>query len=150
MAISEETKQRGILLLAAGKKNKDIAEQLGISMKTVERWRKDPHISEMIKNASREACEAGISKFASLFNSAAEKIEQIMNDPKAPQRLQLEAAKMIINYALESRRSQLEELKAIEILVSAGYLSPETVNEISEGLNSMQQRVKSAIAKGKN
>jgi len=136
------------LLLAAGKKNKDIAEQLGISMKTVERWRKDPHISEMIKNASREACEAGISKFASLFNSAAEKIEQIMNDPKAPQRLQLEAAKMIINYALECRRHQVEEIKAIEVLASAGYLSSEVLDVAGKSMDEMSGKIMLAIKNG--
>ncbi len=148
VAIDPETKQKGLLMLASGKAVKDIAAELKISTKTVTRWKSDPQFQGYVKKATLEACDTGIAKFASLFNTAAAKIEQIMNDPKAPQRLQLEAAKMIINYALECRRQQVEELKAIEILVASGYLSSEILDVAGKSIDEMSGKIMLAIKNG--
>ncbi|MFY7886874.1 MAG: helix-turn-helix domain-containing protein [Dolichospermum sp.] len=143
-----DKRQKALILMASGKSPKSVAEEVGVSERTIHRWKNDPQFQGFVKKATLEACDAGIAKFASLFNTAAEKIEQIMTDPSSPPRLQLEAAKLVISYALQSKQNQIEELKAIEVLVSAGYFPSEALSTINESMDEMSGKIMLALKNG--
>ena len=130
--LTTEQRSQAYMMLAYGENINVIAKELNIATRTVSRLKASPDFKMLCQQATLDACSRGVSKCASMVEDAVDKIHSIMNNPDADQKLQLDAAKTLFNYALQSRNHYVEEIKALETLLVNRCVHPNTAQKIEE------------------
>ena len=102
-------------LFAQGMSNREVAAEVGVSLRTVEGWKGQAEFSAAISQAQEEVYRQAIENCSGYAQRAVEKIFEIMNDPDVPAKTQLSAAKEILGYAEKYQGLKFEQrLSAIE------------------------------------
>jgi hypothetical protein len=119
--------------IAKGLATRQIAKVVGVSSRTVERWRKLPEfvaaITRIQGNASRQV-EAELvsditcvtSRLENLASKSLDCLEQIIDNPEARNSDRIQAAKLLLNEWQRAQPPVMHELAAIETLVNSGFL----------------------------
>lgn len=102
--------QRIMILAESGMKHRDIATKVGLSESRISRIIHDDRFTER-REDYKEKAEAEIyEKFAAVTGDAADKIISIMSKGNSKLRIQLDAAKDILNYAGHKPKEQIEHV----------------------------------------
>ena len=119
--------------IAKGLATRQIAKVVGVSCRTIERWRKLPEfvaaITRIQGNASRQV-EAELvsditcvtSRLENLASKSLDCLEQIIDNPEARNSDRIQAAKLVLSEWQRTQTPTMHELAAIETLVNSGFL----------------------------
>lgn len=108
---------RALSQIAAGYSNSETAKTQGISIKTIEQWRKLPKFKQLLREALSECFDAAVAELVIHSQRAARELNFIIQDPNTPSRVRVSAITAMLTFAskakeahLESRLEQLEKL----------------------------------------
>jgi hypothetical protein len=136
--------------IAKGLAPSQIAKVLGVSTRTVERWRKLPEFvaalnqiqSEVSRQVKVEVVE-GVTSITSRLENLASKsldcLEQIIDNPETRSGDRIQAAKLLLGEWQRSQAPTMHELAAVETLVKSGFLSHEHLERLKEAVATLTQ-----------
>ena len=102
--------QKILILAEEGVMHKDIAKKVGLSTSRVSQIVHDERFIKRREDYKEKAEQEIYEKFAAVTGDAADKIIHIMNKGNAKLRIQLDAAKDILNYAGHKPKEQVEHV----------------------------------------
>ena len=115
MTISDlDAKSQAALLLARGMGSNHVGEEIGVSGRTVRRWREDPAFEELVQAAARELLGEAVAALGAAARDAIETLHAALRDENAAIRVRaasvlLSALPAVSEYAaLEQRIAALE------------------------------------------
>jgi transposase-like protein len=103
MSDLNERQQLAVALLSTGTRNKDVAEQLGISVITLSVWVNQPAFKYALALKRREAIDAVEARLLSIADRALNTLVEILDDPTAPAPARVSAARVILGRVLDAR-----------------------------------------------
>jgi hypothetical protein len=132
--------------IAKGLAPSQIAKVVGVSTRTLERWRKLPEfvdalsqiqgeVSRQVKVELVENVTSITSRLENLASKSLDCLEQIIDNPETRNSDRIQAAKLVLTEWQRTQTPALHELAAVETLVKSGCLS-----------YSQLQRLKKAVA----
>lgn len=87
-----EKKQQAILLMAEGKMCQEVAEEIGVTPKTISQWRSDPEFRTSLNKHLHDIQTTHSKKLCNLQGLALKTIEDCLSDPELPAKTRLAAA----------------------------------------------------------
>ena len=95
---------------------REAATQAGVADSTLRRWMQLPAFRRAFREAKSDLVEVSTRRLLRFMNTAAAKLEKIMNDPQAPLAVQLSAAVKILERGSDANweqniQSRIEELE---------------------------------------
>jgi hypothetical protein len=119
--------------IAKGLATRQIAKVVGVSSRTVERWRKLPEfvaalaqiqgeVSRQVKVELVENVTSINSRLENLASKSLDCLEQIIDNPETRNSDRIQAAKLVLSEWQRTQTPTMHELAAIETLVNSGYL----------------------------
>ena len=102
--------QKILILAEEGVMHKDIAKKVGLSTSRVSQIVHDERFIKRREDYKEKAEQEIYEKFAAVTGDAADKIIHIMNKGNAKLRIQLDAAKDVLNYAGHKPKEQVEHV----------------------------------------
>lgn len=115
MTISDlDAKTQAVLLLARGMSTDKVGEEIGMSGRTVRRWREDPEFEARVQDAARELLGEAVAALGAAARDAVETLHAALRDENAAVRVRaasvlLSALPAVSEYAaLEHRLAALE------------------------------------------
>ena len=142
--------------IAKGLATRQIAKVVGVSCRTIERWRKLPEfvaaITRIQGNASRQV-EAELvsditcvtSRLENLASKSLDCLEQIIDNPEARNSDRIQASKIILSEWQRSQPPALHELAALESLIKAGYLSRAHLEKMREAVDLLTNQCRTIL-----
>jgi DNA-directed RNA polymerase specialized sigma24 family protein len=136
--------------IAKGLATRQIAKVVGVSSRTVERWRKLPEfvaaITRIQGNASRQV-EAELvsditcvtSRLENLASKSLDCLEQIIDNPETRNSDRIQASKIILSEWQRSQTPATDELRAVKVLVESGFLSYEQLQRLKAAVDTLTQ-----------
>jgi hypothetical protein len=104
-----DRQQRAIDLIVAGFPESHVAQVLGVSRRTLYRWRTDdPGYAAHLDRRRNECLQAASDRFRALLDTALDLVERHIKDPYAPTALR--AARTLLNIAHINRATDLRTL----------------------------------------
>ena len=79
--------------------NKEIADSLGVSVRTVQNYKNDTEIKKAISKARYEAVNSAIQKMEMSLYDAIEILVSIMNDKTASNQIRLNAVNLLLSFS---------------------------------------------------
>jgi hypothetical protein len=131
--------------IAKGLATRQIAKVVGVSSRTVERWRKLPEfvaaITRIQGNASRQV-EAELvsditcvtSRLENLASKSLDCLEQILDNPESRNADRVQAAKLLLNEWQRAQPPVMHEIVALQALIGSGFFSHEHLLRLKEAL----------------
>ncbi len=114
------TQNQALCLLAAGYDKHEVASISGVTIRTLDRWRKNPYFDKLLKQAIRKTYDAAIAELVSGSREAARTLKSIISDPNVPSRVKVTGIQVLLNNAARVKDDLLEErLEAVEALLDA-------------------------------
>lgn len=114
---------KAILMLASGENREAIMEATGISVKTLERWKRDPEFQKFYEIALKQCFDSGMAKLVQGVDKAIDRILQIIDDPDVASRTKLAASMFLIGHATKLIDTNLQSrLEDIEESLDNGYI----------------------------
>ncbi|MBW4450644.1 MAG: hypothetical protein KME38_28400 [Spirirestis rafaelensis WJT71-NPBG6] len=114
------TQNQALCLLAAGYDKHEVANISGITIRTLDRWRKNPKFDKLLKQAIRKTYDACIAELVSGSRDAARTLKSIISDSDVPSRVKVTAIQVLLTNASKVKDDLLEErLEAVEALLDA-------------------------------
>ena len=114
------TQNQALCLLAAGYDKHEVASVSGITIRTLDRWRKNPEFDKLLKQAIRKTYDAAIAELVSGSREAARTLKSIISDPNVPSRVKVTGIQVLLNNAARVKDDLLEErLEAVEAILDA-------------------------------
>ena len=108
---------RVLTQIAAGYSNNEVAKKHGVTVKTIENWRKLPKFKQLLREALSECFDAAVAELVQHSQRAARELNFIIQDPDTPSRVRVSAITAMLTFAskakdahLESRLEELEKL----------------------------------------
>lgn len=125
-------------LLAKGHTCRHVAQELGVTERTIHTYRKKPAVMTAILRCQEDLMSQGGSQGVSTVPQAVETLTKIMNDPEARDSDRIAASKALLNGAdAYAQRKILErQLRDMEALLrdfTGGDLPPEPGDDILAG-----------------
>ena len=112
---------RGLAMLVAGRSIKQISDELGISERTIQRWKNRPDFKELLYEGVAKAYESAIAEIVSQALNACRKLNEIIDDPTTPPKTRLTAIQIALEYGGRGREYFLGgKLEKIEKLLTGG------------------------------
>lgn len=115
MTISDlDQKTRAVLLLARGVSTDKAGQEIGVSGRTVRRWREDPEFEAQVQDAARELLGEAVAALGAAARDAVEALHAALTDENPTIRVRaasvlLSALPAVSEYAaLEQRIAALE------------------------------------------
>lgn len=93
---------RAICMLAAGYQPKEVAESLGVSERSIQRWLKDEKFNVSLKYAIGICFQGALANASQYTNRAVELLIEISEDKSAPFKYRLEAIRILFNFCLKA------------------------------------------------
>lgn len=133
-----------------GLPSSQIAKTIGVSTRTLERWRKIPEFAAAITriqgSASRQV-EAELvsnvtsvtSRLENLASKSLDTLEQILDNPEARSSDRIQAAKLLLGEWQRTQTPVMHELAAVETLVKSGFLSYGHLQRLKEAVETLTQ-----------
>lgn len=134
--------------IAKGLTPSQIAKAVGISVRTLERWRKLPEfvaaLSQIQSEASRQVKAELVkevtsihSRLDNLASKSLDCLEQVIDNPEARSGDRIAAAKIILGEWQRTQSTQTDELQAMKILVEAGYFPDDRLQKLQQALSAL-------------
>lgn len=98
-----------LCLLASGYSTKEVAEQAGVTSKTIERWKSKPNFEKLLRDAIAKTYDAAVAELCSGARDAAKELKRIINDPDVPSRTKVTAISVLLSNASKAKDTILEE-----------------------------------------
>jgi hypothetical protein len=106
---------RAICLLASGQNCTRVAEEAGVTVRTVERWKADPSFKKVLRETIIHAYDAALGELALGANLAIKELIHIIEDEDTPRKTKLGAISLLLTHLSKYKNLILEEkLEAIE------------------------------------
>ncbi len=107
--------ERAILLLLQGNKAKSVARKMGLSERTLDRWKRDPAFCA-VRDATRQRIfDEAVAKLAGMADEAVEKLRAILTGKVKPDHGMLRAIEICLREARATEevgiRQMIAELK---------------------------------------
>lgn len=99
-SIENEALHRAAILVAMGRTQQSVAEELGVSASTVSRWKKDPVFIATTNSVLRDACDVANNRLRQLTSTALATIEHVMVSKENPPADRLKAAFYVLDKVL--------------------------------------------------
>ena len=134
--------------IAKGLAPSQIAKVVGVSTRTIERWRKLPEfVAALIQiqgEASRqvkaelvkEVSSIG-SRLENLASKSLDCLEEIIDNPESRSSDRIQAAKLLLTEWQRTQTPVMHELQAVETLVKSGYLPHEHLLRLKEAVDTL-------------
>jgi hypothetical protein len=107
------------VMILAGYSQMEISREAKLSDTTIRAIQKDKDFQKVIQLASAKIFDSAIARLCLNSAKAADKVISILEDPDSSSRIQLQAAKIILEVAEKSKSAALEQrLEALESLVN--------------------------------
>lgn len=100
--------QRAIVALLELSTETEVAEYIGVTSKTLRRWKKEPHFQEAYKQARADMMASTISRLQKASNAAVATLEYIMASNAATPASRVTAARAVLDLALKA--TEIEEI----------------------------------------
>lgn len=84
MKIAPEKQQRAIELMLEGKSPLEVAEELGVTDRTLRNWRQDPGFREALAAAQKARWEATLRQLVGISTKAVATLHDLMTSEKTP------------------------------------------------------------------
>lgn len=118
-----------IVLIVAGKSQREIGKQLEVSQATISFWRNDFDFNHALQQAFSNAYDDAINKLAAISKKAVDELENIVLSEDTPIRYRLQAISLILTHGEKAKQYQLEHrFETLEKLVLDGIENGETIN----------------------
>lgn len=130
--LSEKQKLAIIAFVSPGKKSfKDVANQVGVSERTLRNWRKQPHFKAALEEVFTTLKEKGIEAHDSYLDAVLDSITSMAMSPIASFRERLGTAQVLLNY----------ESKVVELVQFARRLKKleKDINVLSDRLMKIEE-----------
>ncbi len=112
---------RALAMLVAGRSIAQISEELGISDRTIQRWKNRPDFKDLLYEGVAKAYESAIAEIVSQALNACKKLNELIDDPSTPAKTRLTAIQIALEYGGRGREYFLGgKLEKIEKLLSGG------------------------------
>ncbi|MEM9927264.1 MAG: helix-turn-helix domain-containing protein [Cyanobacteria bacterium P01_D01_bin.50] len=118
----ERKHKAAIVLMVAGKSQREIAKQLDVSQATISIWRNDFDFNHALQQAFSNAYDDAINKLAAISKKAVDELDVLISSEETPIKFKLQAISLILThgekakqYQLEHRLQRLEELAFNEV-----------------------------------
>ena len=99
-----------VLALLQSKTDSDACEALGIHRTTLFRWKKNPHLQRLYREARRDLYETNISQLQTGTSEAIQTLRAIVGDKDAQDSARVSAARVILDQAAKHfEREALED-----------------------------------------
>jgi len=128
--------QRIMILAESGMRHEDIAKKVGLSRPSVTRVLHDERVTKYRDAYREKAKEEVYEKFKAVSGDAADKIIDVMKRGKPTDRIRLDAAKDILNYAGHKPKEQVEHITNNYTIEDAN-----SAKKVIEELEVMQDRL---------
>lgn len=136
--------------IAKGLAPSQIAKVIGVSTRTVERWRKLPEfvtalgqiqgeVSRQVKVELVENVTSVTSRLENLASKSLDCLEQIIDNPEARSSDRIQAAKLLLGEWQRTQTPVMHELAAVETLVKSGFLSYGHLQRLKEAVETLTQ-----------
>ncbi len=148
MSLLTPKQQQAVSGIAKGLTPSQIAKVVGVSCRTVERWRKLPEfvvaldqiqgeVSRQVKVELVENVASINSRLENLASKSLDCLEQIIDNPEARSSDRIQASKLILAEWQRTQTPTMHELAAVETLVRANYLPHEHLLRLKEAINTL-------------
>lgn len=131
-SILSAAQERAVLMIASGKRGREVAETLGVSEFVVSRWRQTPDFRAAVNAIQLDARQSAIAKLRNLSEKAVLAIEDILLNTDAPAADRLRAATLVLD------RLSLD---------SVGAIGPDSADDIQAD-DARQERRKNILSQG--
>jgi hypothetical protein len=106
----DRKKEDAIVALLSQRNVEDAARAVGIGVKTLLRWMKEPEFDSAYRAAKRAAFSQAIARLHQMTSAAATTLGKIMVDPNSPASTRLRAADIILNHT--AKAIEIEDVEA--------------------------------------
>ena len=142
--------------IAKGLATRQIAKVVGVSSRTVERWRKLPEfvaalaqiqgeVSRQVKVELVENVTSINSRLENLASKSLDCLEQIIDNPETRNSDRIQASKIILSEWQRTQPPALHELAALESLIKAGYLSRAHLEKMREAVDLLTNQCRTIL-----
>jgi uncharacterized heparinase superfamily protein len=120
--------QYGVLAeIAAGRSNAEVAKKYGVTVKSIENWRKLPRFKELLREALSQCFDAAVAELVLQSQNAARQLNSIIEDPDTPSRVRVSAIVAMLTFASKAKDAHLEtRLENIEKLLENDFINTQT------------------------
>ena len=136
--------------IAKGLAPSQIAKVVGVSSRTVERWRKLPEfvaalsqiqgeVSRQVKVELVENVTSITSRLENLASKSLDCLEQIIDNPEARNSDRVQAAKLVLSEWQRAQTPTMHELAALEVLVKADYFPYEYLERLQKAVKALTE-----------
>jgi DNA-binding MarR family transcriptional regulator len=148
---------RCIELLASEVQQKDIAKELGISDRTIQRWLKLDEFKDALEGVSyRPVAVSAVEvvnshekrreRLEKLLDKAVDMLEATLDNPDARTVDKLKACQLIGDWSGAGRIGQLDEMDAFARLCNLDIIPEESMDRIIEGHREFKKVMSSALS----
>lgn len=117
---------RVLTQIAAGYSNNEVAKTHGVTVKTIENWRKIPKFKQLLREALAQCFDAAVAELVQHSQRAARELNFIIQDPNTPSRVRVSAITAMLTFASKAKDAHLESrLEHLENLLSDGTIDPQ-------------------------
>ena len=102
--------EEAVLALLTQRNLEEAAKSVGIDVKTLTRWMKDPEFDASYRQAKREAFGQAVARLHQMSGAAVSTLGKVMIDPSTPASTKVRAADSIFNHTVKV--IELEDLEA--------------------------------------
>ena len=107
---------RVLVALAAGKSNIEAAAEAGISVSTLEKWKRNPAFKKKLFESSAKLFDVTLAQLSLASSDAVKILVGIIEDDETPAKIKVSAISVVLSFSkyareflLESRIAALEE-----------------------------------------
>jgi hypothetical protein len=113
-------KEEAIAALLAHRSLEDAARAVGISIKTLLRWLKEPQFDAAYRKARRAAFSQSVARLQQASSAAVSTLLKIMVDPNAPASTRVRAADSVLDHGAKAIEIEDIEVRVAELERAAG------------------------------
>lgn len=139
--------------IAKGLSSSQIAKVVGVSSRTIERWRKLPEfiatlaqiqgeVSRQVKVEVIEHVTSKNSRIENLGSKCFDCLEQIIDNPESRTSDRIQAAKLLLSEWQRAQTPTIHELAAVETLVKSGFLPHEHLERLKEAVHALTEETR--------
>ncbi|HAG80472.1 MAG TPA: hypothetical protein DCL61_04700 [Cyanobacteria bacterium UBA12227] len=109
---------KALIKLAAGSGDDEAAQAAGVTVRSIQNWKKQPNFKSMLRQAVIATYDAAIAELVDGAKDAAKELKGIITDPDTPKRVKVSAIATLLEVASKAKQTMLEErLERLEGIV---------------------------------
>lgn len=136
---------KAIIALASGEEKESVADRIGVTIRTIDRWLQREDFQELYHQACREAYRNGLATLCEGSADAALKLRGIINDPDVPSAVKVRAINVLFTHAATIEESSNELVHAVKILLRNKCIPTPVFNNLRSRIDNLQDEIKSSF-----